>query len=193
MKTFPPPKHLASSPAPAQPGAAAAWKSEPANGRCRVIENDLARLMKQLAETRWQAEEVDKKRKTDQRKLLLELIEVSDAFERVFENIEARKSAATAQVEIWVRNFRTVYRLLWKGLKGQGVARIENLDGLYDPHWHIPRTRILNQERPEGTIVREERRGYVWQGSLLRKAEVAVITHNPDEASDEPEAESVSD
>jgi len=146
-----------------------------------VIEDDFGQLMKQLAECKTNAEEAEKRHKSEQRKLLLEVLEISDAFERVFQNIETKQAACTPQMEVWLGNFRTVYRLLWKALKGRGVLRIENLDGLYDPHWHIPRTRVYDVSRVEGTIVREQRRGYVWQGTLLRKSEVAVITHNPEE------------
>ena len=164
------------------PASASAWSDEQLVRGTEAIADDLRYLMCQLAECKSGAKEAEKKYAADQRRLLLELIEVSDAFERVFEHVESKKEACTAQMELWVKNFRTVYRLLWQALKGQSVMRIENLDGLYDPHWHIPQTRLFDPSRPEGTIVLEERRGYVWHGNLLRKSEVTVVTHNEDEA-----------
>lgn len=154
----------------------------------QVLEEDIAKLMKQLGEARSELRDKEETHQKKQRGLLEELVEVSDAFERVFGRIEKHKAECTREVEAWVGSLRMVYKLLWRALKAQGVVRIGNLDGVYDPHWHLPATRIFDLAHPEGTIVSEEKPGYVWLGILLRKAEVAVVTHSQDDLSAETDS-----
>jgi molecular chaperone GrpE (heat shock protein) len=175
---------------PTTPGLQA---SDVAQG-LQSIEHEMADLMKRLAESQATHREAEETGRRQQCALFCELIEASDAFERVFALIEKRKAECTPQMNVWVGNFRLVYRLLWRTLKSQGIARIENLDGMFDPHWQLAVIRVYDPERPEGTILREEKPGYVWRGLLLRKTEVTVITHTPAETGErEPENKAPND
>jgi molecular chaperone GrpE (heat shock protein) len=145
------------------------------NGPLSAIEQDIRGLMVQLSEARSALRQNETQHTESIKKMFLDLIEVLDAFERVFRNIGAKESQVTPQMKIWIGNFRTVRRLLEKPLADQGVVKIENLDQGFDPHWHRVSEVISDPTKSEGTIVDEVKAGYVWQGQVLRKAEVIVV------------------
>lgn len=161
---------------------AGVWTPEQQTRCAQVVAEDLATLMRQLAECQSALRDKESTQKNQWRSLLIELLEISDGFERVFARIEPHKAGCTPEVKAWLNTFHLLHRLLWRTLKAQGVTRIQNLDGTYDPHWHLPQTRVYDPTQPEGTILREEKPGYIWLGILLRKAEVAVITHEASQA-----------
>lgn len=152
-----------------------------------VVEQDIRRLMVQLSEARTALRQNEAQYIESTKALFLELIEVLDAFERVFRNIGAKAGQVTPQMKTWIGNFRTVRRLLDKPLAEQGVVKIENLDAGFDPHWHRVAEVVGDPTKPEGTIVDEVKAGYVWRGQVLRKAEVIVV--GPQEAQQEARKE----
>lgn len=158
-----------------QPATLRAWKSPEGVKSLSVLEDDLRLLMRQLAEARFAVEERDRQHRDSAKAVLLGVIEVVDAFERVFCSIQAKQDLVTPQMKIWVGNFRTVRRLLEKILAEQGVVKIENLDQGFDPHWHKVAEIVADSTKPEGTILGEVVCGYVWRKHLLRKAEVIVV------------------
>lgn len=167
--------------------------SKPEQGKNRLseIEEDTRTLMRRLAETELVSTENDKRTTEQQRSLLLSLLDVTDAFDRVFGSINAKKDVCNSQMNIWVGNFRTVHRLLQKLLTEQGVTPIENLDQGFDPYWHEVETIVFDKAKPSGAIVEEVKRGYLWRNKeLLRRARVVVVTHDSSVVSDIPEASS---
>ncbi len=113
--------------------------------------------------------------------MLIALLDVADSFDRVFRAVHAKEDQVTPQMKIWLGNFRSVRRLLEKLLTDAGVTPIENVAGRFDPAWHKAAEAIVDTERPEGMIVEELKKGYLWKGQLLRKAEVTVVRHEADE------------
>jgi molecular chaperone GrpE len=139
------------------------------------IEQDVRRLLRELAEARSARAEQEKGQADDKRRLLLAMVEVLDAFERVFQSTVAKEDRITPQMKIWLGNFRSVRRRLEKFVEEEGVARIRNLDEGFDPRWHRVAETVADPSRPEGTIVRETQPGYVWRNEVLRKAEVVAV------------------
>ncbi len=139
------------------------------------IEQGIRQLMLQVAEDAAKVREDERERKAETRKLLLELLEVIDAFERVFRSIHAKKDDITPQMKIWTGNFRTVRKMLDSIVASRDVVRIENLDSGFDPQWHKVAEVVTDPEKPDGTIVEEVKAGYVWLGDVLRKTEVTVV------------------
>lgn len=170
-----------------QPARLLAWPSETGQDGLQAIERDIAELMHRLAESKLTLAEQERQQADRLRKLLLSVIEIADALDRVFRSIAAKPEQVTPQMKIWAGNFRAVRRLIDKLLSEQGVARIENLDSGFDPHWHKVANVVVDSTKPEGTIVEEVLRGYVWQNQVLRKANVAVIRHAETEVEEEPE------
>ena len=159
-----------------------AWKPEDSQESLRVIEQDIRNLMRRLAEVQFSHAEQEKQQAEKMQRLLLALVEVTDAFARVFRNIHAKEELVTPQMKIWSGNFRSVCRLLESVLSEQGVVKLDNLDAGFDPRWHKPAGFVDDPTKAEGTIVEEVLRGYLWQNQLLRKAEVIVVRHAGEDA-----------
>ena len=102
------------------------------------VEQDIRNLMCQLAEAKCSIAEKEKKEAEVKKGFFLSIIEVMDGFERLFLRIHDKQDQVTPQMKKWIGNFRTIYRLLNKIIKDEGVVRIENLDDGFDPHWHNP-------------------------------------------------------
>jgi molecular chaperone GrpE len=160
-----------------QPAPVNAWPAGDGPDGLARIEQDLRGLMRQLAETKFQATEQQRQHSEEVRKLYLSVLEVLDALDRIFRSVRAKEDQVTPQMQKWLGNFRTARSLLEKILTDRAVVRIENLDQGFDPHWHKVAQVVVDTARPEGTIVEEVQRGYVWRGQVLRKAEVIVVRH----------------
>lgn len=143
-----------------------------------AIHEDICRLMREVATARHAAGEQARQHRDEMRRHLLNLLDLADAFERVFANIERKKGELTKSTKAWISNFRTIKRLLGRVLSDQGVKQIENLNQGFDPHWHKVAETVDDATKQDGTIVGESVRGYVWHGELLRKCEVVVVRNN---------------
>jgi len=158
------------------------WKKEHSLNRLDEIEKDICNLMRNLAEVKTAGMEKDRAHLEHSKQFILSLLEIMDAFERVFANIHSKKDASTPQMKIWTDNFRAVYRKLDSVVAKQAVTRIECLNREFDPHWHEIEKTVYDTSKPEGTILDEVKKGYIWHGNqLLRHAVVSVISHSPSE------------
>ena len=106
----------------------------------------------------------------------MSLIEILDAFERIFADVTIREEALSGAPKVWIGNFRTVYRLLAATLRELGVAPIEVRTRQFDPLRHRVVETVSDPGLPTGTIVRQEIRGYAWGGRILRKTGVVVAS-----------------
>jgi len=141
----------------------------------RAIRDDIAGLMVEAYRLKMSGEDARKKAHEEQEKLLLAVLEVVDNFERVLSSIEPRLESTDRQTRNWVNSFRSIYKLLSRGLREQGVARIEAPEGKAVPGSHnIVETRE-NLDLDDGTIVEEWKKGYLWRGQVLRLADVVVV------------------
>jgi molecular chaperone GrpE len=108
---------------------------------------------------------------------LLKILEVVDAFDRVFENIKSKETEMNRQMQIWVSNFKSVARLLSISLKECGVYPIEAPAGKAVPGLH---TIVDTKESPgmeADTILAEIEKGYLWHDEILRKARIIAVKH----------------
>lgn len=154
------------------------------NNHCLdIVEQDTRNSMRQLAEAEFSLSQQEQQHTDKARRFLLDILEVLDAFERLFDVIENRKDQMTDRSKRWIANFRTVYRILKRTLSKQGVAPIENLAQGFDPHWHNAVEKVTDTSKQNGTIVEERKKGYVWQNQILREAEVVVV-RNPKKRGD---------
>lgn len=151
-----------------------AWSDVDGRDRLEVVEEGIRDLIRDLAAARGEVAENEARSRHETEKLLLSILDVLDAFERVLANVEAKSEELTPQMTIWTSNFRTVYKLLANVLREHGVSRLESESAEFDPERHRAAEAVVDPTRAEGTIVRELQRGYVWNGRLLRKAEVVV-------------------
>lgn len=143
-----------------------------------AVEQDVRHLMRELAEARMSLDEARRAGEDHVESLLLRILDAQDAFERVFEATRAKPEGVTPQMKIWLGNFRTVKRLLEVLVNEEGVRPVENLAAGFDPAWHRVAETVADPALPDGTIVREVRRGFVRNQKILRKAEVVVVRNN---------------
>lgn len=153
-----------------------AW--EPGESGIEAIEQDIRKLMRQLGEAQFQMAEKEKANAGEVKDMLLALLEITDAFDRVFLSIHAKEDQVTPQMKRWIGNFRTIRRLVDGVLSAQGVVRIENLDYGFDPRWHVVEDTVHDPSKPDGTIVEEVKPGYVWRNKILRETVVRVVRND---------------
>ncbi|MFW6119004.1 MAG: nucleotide exchange factor GrpE [Planctomycetota bacterium] len=154
-----------------------AWEPEDVVAPLAALEGDVRDLMRRFAEAEFALSQKDKEHHEQTREMLLAVLGVVDAFERVFRSISAKPDRVDRQMKKWIGNFRTVHRMLRTVLTDQAVSRIENLDQGFDPRWHKAVETLEDSSRAEGTIAEEVLPGYVWHEELLRPAEVIVVQH----------------
>jgi molecular chaperone GrpE (heat shock protein) len=147
----------------------------PTAARWKSIEESTVGLMREVDKLKRDLANAKDQAQRDQEKMLLELLELMDAFDRIFANIEPRLENADRQARIWVGNFRTVRRILDTLLKKKNVAPIEAPEGIAIPGLHTIIETRDSLDLSEGTILEETLGGYLWQGKVLRKALVVAV------------------
>ncbi|MBI4260019.1 MAG: nucleotide exchange factor GrpE [Actinobacteria bacterium] len=147
--------------------------------RLADLEREVRGLIRDLATARADLadRETEDARRTE--KLLLSLVEVADAFERVFDYLGEREDELPDPAKGWVANFRTVHRMLSNVLTGQGVTPIQTPSRRFDPRVHQAIETVADDALPEGTVVRELARGYAWGDRVLRKTQAVVVGRGP--------------
>ncbi len=139
------------------------------------VERDVKALIRDAASARFQLAQSAQERAAAERRWLLGLIEVADAFERVFRSVEAKPERVTDQMRIWLGNFRAVSRLLDRTLAERGARRMSVSSATFDPERQTALETVEDGTRPDGTIADEVRPGWEREGEILRKAEVRVV------------------
>jgi len=156
------------------PTALSGW-TEAGIDRLVVLDSDIRRLLRDAADARFSAREAEGRVVCETSRRLLGLIQVLDAFDRVFRSMQGKEDKITPQTKIWIGNFRSVRRLVESQLSDEGVVRMQNLAEGFDPRWHTVAQTVHDTDRPQGSIVEEVQPGYFWKNQVLRKAEVTVI------------------
>jgi molecular chaperone GrpE len=62
---------------------------------------------------------------------------------------------------------------LWGALQREGVTLVRE-SGAFDATWHECVERVETKDAPDGSIVAVLRKGYAWNGTVLRPAQVRV-------------------
>jgi molecular chaperone GrpE (heat shock protein) len=140
-----------------------------------ALEEELRRLMRQLADADSSSTERQREANEATRRLLLQLLDVNDGFRRVFSNVQSKQDLVTEQMGVWIGNFRAAHSLLEEVLADCGLVPLETLERGFDPRWHKVVEVVHESRGKPGTILEETKPGYMWQGHLLRKAEVVVV------------------
>jgi molecular chaperone GrpE (heat shock protein) len=140
-----------------------------------LVERDVKALIREAAGARFRLAEVDQQKAAAERKWLLGLIDVMDAFDRVFRSVESKPDRVTDQMKVWLGNFRAVSRLLDRQLADRGARRMTPAGNTFDPERQTILETLEDATREDGTIADEVRPGWERQGEILRKAEVRVV------------------
>jgi molecular chaperone GrpE len=111
--------------------------------------------------------------RSGKRAIILALLDVMDDFDRALEHAGQSPGAV-------VEGLRAVHKRLADALKAQGVTPIESVGRQFDPMRHEAVGAIEAGVSGEGIMLEpgavtdETRRGYLWDGEVLRPARVHV-------------------
>lgn len=108
----------------------------------------------------------------NQRELLLGLLEVADALDRILQRPLASGESAAAERQH--RNVSAARRLLAQKLERVGVTPVLTLGQLHDPAVADIEGYRADPNAPEETVLFEVQAGYYWHKTLLRRAKVLV-------------------
>ena len=171
--------------------AAASTASPAADMAVDALAGEIARLDGELAEAKaraaeyldgWQrarAELANYRRRTDAERaaltttanarLLTRLLPVLDDLERAFETLPPDLRNLT-----WIQGVGQIYRKLQLVVEGEGASPIDAVGRPFDPKIHEAILQEESAQYPEGTVVTELQRGYLYGDQLLRPSLVAV-------------------
>lgn len=113
--------------------------------------------------------------------VLKEILAVVDACEKGVETLKENEAEST---DAYLQG----YQLLLKSLKGVldrfGVEEVPGPGSTFDPTIHEAVIRETDQERRDGEILEEYRKGYTIKGRLLRPSQVKVSVRPQEEPSE---------
>jgi len=102
--------------------------------------------------------------------LIEQILPVLDAFDRA---LAGQDSTASAEYR---KGFELIRTQLWNALAKQGLQPIDAVGKPFDPHLHHAIENVPTAEQPEGTVVGEMQKGYMFHDRVLRPAMVRVAS-----------------
>ena len=102
------------------------------------------------------------------REVLLALLGVMDDFDRALTHAEEVPKA-------FADGLRLVRRRLNDVLQSNGVIPLESVGHPFDPNLHEAVSVVEGDGQESGVVHSEDRRGYLWDGELLRPSRVTVV------------------
>lgn len=104
--------------------------------------------------------------------LLSEFLPIMDACERALDSFGSQEK--DEKVERYREGVQLLYKHVGDTLKRLGVEAMKAQGQPFDPHFHEAVSRQPSAQHDDNTVVHELRRGYLYQGRLLRPAQVVV-------------------
>jgi len=102
--------------------------------------------------------------------VIVELLSILDELERAVASVEAHQEDFPA----FLKGVEMILGHLYEMLKGYGVRPIEAKDKLFDPHYHEALMQVVDNGRPEHTVLEELQKGYLLNDRIIRTAKVKV-------------------
>ena len=107
--------------------------------------------------------------------LLLDLLDLVDSFELAFANQQAWSAVA----ENWRKGVEYIYAKLLGILNEHGLTPVDPLGELFDPmSQESIESVVTDKPEEDGKIMAVTKKGYRWQGKVLRPAQVKVGAFN---------------
>jgi molecular chaperone GrpE len=151
----------------------------PAEGEAGIaaLTDELARCQDRLLRTTAEFDNYRKRTERERREhadrtvadLLLDLVAVVDDFERAM-----RADAGGGSVEAYRQGVELIHRQVLELLSRRGVTPIDAVGADFDPNLHQAVTAEPAEDRRDGEVVEQFRRGYRIGDRLLRPAMVKV-------------------
>jgi len=162
-------------------GSPAAVESLLTSAEVKNIRDELERerelRMRALADFDNYRKRVERERgsaeRSGKRDIILALLDVMDDFDRALEHVDRSPDPV-------VEGLRAIHKRLADALKAQGITPIESVGRQFDPMLHEA-VGAIEADASEsgvalepGAVTDETRRGYRWDGEVLRPARVHV-------------------
>ena len=112
---------------------------------------------------------LEKAKRTEKKKHILELIEVLDNFQLAEKNMDKDRVN-----ENYLSGFMTIKKQLVNILKSNGVEEINSTGEEFDPNLHEAVAMVEKEGVDSEKVIEEVRKGYLLDGELLRPAKVKV-------------------
>jgi len=97
------------------------------------------------------------------------VLPVLDNFDRALDSASDHK-----KFKAFHKGIALIEQQLYKALEEGGVERIKAVGKHFDPNFHEAVTMEDNKDRPDGTVLEELQKGYVYRGRVLRPAKVRI-------------------
>lgn len=144
--------------------------------RCAEQNRQIIQLTAENSKLRGELEDQKIAGHYQERKILLNFIEVADAMERLIRHVDERSIESEDTQAAWSNNLRTIYKLLQRSLQRGGVEMIAIAPGeKADPQLHVVAEVAADPGRENEEILHVLKNGYKWRGAVLRPAEVRTV------------------
>jgi molecular chaperone GrpE len=151
--------------------------ADPPAGELAAVQEELLQERDRHLRTRAEFENyrrrVERERGTAGREarrgLLRALVDLADGFDRALAHMDESPASVAAGVHGMQRSLKTL-------LDAEGVTPFESVGQIFDPVRHEALATVRDTEVAPGTVVDESARGYLWNGDLLRPAQVRVAS-----------------
>lgn len=120
------------------------------------------------------AAEQNEKHRKETTNLLLRFLEVVDSLEALGQHCEELVTAGQSHVPA-----RTVNTIVGQARNVLRQVNVEPMDAVGQPlnlEWHDVHSLTENSSAERDTVLEEKVRGYLWKGSLLRRAKVVIAS-----------------
>jgi len=115
------------------------------------------------------AAQLDEKQKEEKKKLIFDLLEVMDNFQRAVTN------SSTEANQNFISGIKAVFRQMEDILKNHGLEKLDPMGEPFDPQYHEVLDMVNSKDQPPMTISKVYKTGYLFCGNLLRPAQVQVV------------------
>ena len=117
--------------------------------------------------------EIDSYRKYAQVEFFNKIIPVLDSFDRAVDGESLENNH-----EKYAQGIEMIYRQLKDVLRSMGLEEFSSLGEYFDPARHEAVATVVNNDKPENTIVEEISKGYIVQERVIKPAKVLVSKQN---------------
>lgn len=107
--------------------------------------------------------------------ILRDLLPVLDFLDLAIEHSEPYvKQDASGNLKSFVDGVKLAYNEFIKVLKSFGIETVETASKDFDPNFHQVVEMIGDSDQPDGKIIKEKRKGYIYKERLIRPSLVSV-------------------
>jgi hypothetical protein len=140
----------------------------------RFAADGTATLIGMIEDLKMELERSNKKSVSEQKKILLNILEIADSIDSIIGTLDLRISEGEIHLKKVTENFRSLRRKVDQILRNSNVHTIITPDGIANLGTHEIFETRFRPDLVDYTIIEEIKKGYIWNGQILREALVIV-------------------